>query len=252
MILAVPARAKLNLDLEVLGRDSDGFHQIRTRIQAVALHDLLELEPAKSTTMKTSGRALANEKDNSVRAAHAAMEHAAGRKLPTRFHLHKRIPSGAGLGGTSSDAAAALRGLAAIHTLKDIDLHDTAAKIGADVPFFLNGGTARAEGHGERLHRLPDETGWFAIAWPGIELLTAIVYRAWDEVKGDGPNQLHRAAVHTEPRLQDFASQLGRGWQMSGSGSAFFLRCADQASASKATARLDCWTAVTHAVGAWA
>jgi 4-diphosphocytidyl-2-C-methyl-D-erythritol kinase len=252
LTLAVPARAKLNLDLEVLSRGSDGFHQIRTTMQSVALHDLLELERAEErTALKTSGLALTEDKDNSVLKAHAALERATGRELPTRFHLHKRIPPGAGLGGASSDAAAALRGLKSIHKLK-VDLEDIAAGVGADVPFFLNGGTALVEGRGERLTRLSPESGWFAIAWPGIELLTSAVYRAWDEVKGDGSNQLTRAAMSVAPQLQDFARQLGDGWQMTGSGSAFFRRAADQSTARKATTNLDCWTSITHAVGAWA
>jgi 4-diphosphocytidyl-2-C-methyl-D-erythritol kinase len=252
LTLAVPARAKLNLDLEVLSRGRDGFHQVRTRIQSVALHDLLELRPAEDgTTLKTSGLALTQDKDNSVLKAHAALERATGRDLPTDFHLHKRIPPGAGLGGASSDAAAALRGLKTIYALK-VDLEDIAANVGADVPFFLNGGTALAEGRGERLTRLPPESGWFAIAWPGIELLTSTVYRAWDEVKGDGPNQLTRAAMSVAPQLQDFAKQLGDGWQMTGSGSAFFRRAADQAAATKVAANRDCWTSIAYAVGAWA
>jgi 4-diphosphocytidyl-2-C-methyl-D-erythritol kinase len=251
LTLAVPARAKLNLDLEVLSRGTDGFHDIRTTIQAVALHDLVELEPAEDrTTLKTSGLAIQVEKDNSILKAHTALEHVTGRELKTHFHLHKRIPPGAGLGGASSDAAAALRGLTSIHKL-NVDLQEIAAGIGADVPFFLEGGTARAEGRGERLTRLAPENGWFVIAWPGIELLTSNVYRAWDEVKGDGPNQLTRGATTVAPQLLDFARKLGDGWQMTGSGSAFFLRAADQATAKKAASNLECWTSITHAVGAW-
>jgi 4-diphosphocytidyl-2-C-methyl-D-erythritol kinase len=250
LTLAVPARAKLNMDLEVLSRGSDGFHQIRTRIQSVALHDLLVLERAEDrTTLTMTGLALTNEKDNSVLKAHAALEKATGRELPTHFDLHKHIPPGAGLGGASSDAAAALRGLKTIHKL-NLDLEEIAAGVGADVPFFLNGGTALAEGRGERLTRLAPESGWFAIAWPGIELLTSAVYRAWDEVKGDGANQLTRAATSVAPQLQDFAKQLGEGWQMTGSGSAFFRRAADQTMARNATTNLDCWTSITHTIGA--
>jgi 4-diphosphocytidyl-2-C-methyl-D-erythritol kinase len=120
------------------------------------------------------------------------------------------------------------------------------------VPFFLAGGTARAEGRGERLTRLPTAPAWFAIAWPAIELSTASVYLAWDEVQGEAPNHLRRAAERAEPRIVDFAQRVGGGWQMTGSGSAFFLRCTDDEQARKATASLDCWTAVTHAVGPWA
>jgi 4-diphosphocytidyl-2-C-methyl-D-erythritol kinase len=257
LTLVVPARAKLNLDLTVFGRAKDGFHEVRTHIQAVALHDLLEVEQADRTTMTTTGHHVpdAESDGNSILKAHKALQEEAGRELPTRFHLDKRIPPGSGMGGASSDAAATLRGLAAIHKLDKIDLAKIAERVGADVPFFLAGGAAVAEGRGERLTSLPlpnDHEAWFAIAWPDIELLTAAVYRAWDEVQGDGTNQLTRAAAHVEPRLKDFAMKLGNDWQMTGSGSAFFLRCKDEQKAHHATAGLKCWTAVTHAVGPWA
>ena len=251
MTLVVPARAKLNLDLAVLGRTEGGFHEIRTHIQAIDLHDLLELAPADRTSITTTGHAVPQDGDNSVLKAHEAMQQEAGRDLATRFHLDKHIPPGSGLGGASSDAAAALRGLAALHNLK-VDLGAVAASIGADVPFFLNGGAATAEGRGERLTRLPIDRAWFAIAWPGVELSTAAVYRAWDDVNGDRPNQLRAAAERVEPRVKKFAAGLGPQWQMTGSGSAFFTRCPDERSARQATAGLDCWTAVTHSVGPWA
>jgi 4-diphosphocytidyl-2-C-methyl-D-erythritol kinase len=251
LTLVVPARAKLNLDLAILARRNDGFHEVSTHMQAIALHDLLELRQVDRTTLTTTGHQVPEAANNSVLKAHAKMQEAAGRELPTHFHLDKRIPPGSGMGGASSDAAAAMKGLAALHNLK-VDLTKIAEQIGTDVPFFLAGGAARAEGRGERLTQLPTEPAWFAIAWPGIELSTTAVYRAWDEVNGDGRNQLTRAAAHIEPRVQNFAMRLGRDWQMTGSGSAFFLRCTDERSAQTAIATLDCWTAVTHAVGPWA
>jgi 4-diphosphocytidyl-2-C-methyl-D-erythritol kinase len=201
--------------------------------------------------MTAGGTHAIDPTNNSVLSAHRALQDDAGRELPTKFHVDKHIPPGSGMGGASSDAAAALNGLAAIHNIK-ADLAKIAAGIGADVPFFLTGGAALAQGRGQRLTKIPTEPTWFAIAWPDIELLTADVYRAWDEVKGDGPNQLRAAALHVEPRLRDFAARLGEGWQMTGSGSAFFLRCAGEQSARSAIAVLDCWTAVTYAVGSWA
>jgi 4-diphosphocytidyl-2C-methyl-D-erythritol kinase len=249
--LVVPARAKLNLDLAVLGRSPDGFHEVRTHIQAVELHDVLELKGASTTTMTTSGPYPLDPFNNSVRKAHQALEKMCGRDLPTTFHLDKRIPPGSGMGGASSDAAAALKGLAAIHNIS-ADLKTIAAGIGADAPFFLTGGAALAEGRGERLTALVTKPEWFAIAWPEIELSTAAVYGAWDEVNGEGANQLTAAAAHVEPRLHDFATRLGSGWQMTGSGSAFFLMCVDERSARQAVAKLDVWTAVTRSVGAWA
>lgn len=251
MTLVVPARAKLNLDLAVLSRTDDGYHEVRTHIQAVALHDLLELKRADRTTMTTTGPHRIDPDDNSVRKAQQALEAIAGRELPTAFHLDKRIPPGSGMGGASSDAAVALRGLAAVHNLR-ADLSQVAMGIGADVPFFLNGGAALAEGRGERITAMWTEPAWFAIAWPDIELSTAMVYSAWDEVHGDGPNQLRDGAEHVEPRLRDFAARLGDAWQMTGSGSAFFLRCPDERSARDAVVEVDGWTAVTHSVGPWA
>jgi 4-diphosphocytidyl-2-C-methyl-D-erythritol kinase len=251
MILALPARAKLNLDLEVVGKRADGFHDIKTTIQSIDLHDLLEISQAPETRLTTTGLTVAGDATNSVLKAQSALEQAAKRKLPAHFHLHKRIPPGSGMGGASSDAATALKGLKAIYALQEVDLEEIAAAIGADVPYFLKGGRAHAEGRGEILTPLTIQPGWFVIAWPRIELLTADVYRAWDEVKGDGPNHLRRAAEHVDPRVKDFAMQLGDGWRMTGSGSAFFKTHDTENDATKTAARIDCWTAVTNGTGPW-
>lgn len=250
MNIALPARAKLNLTLEVVRSRVDGFHDIRTTIQAIELHDLIEITPADETSLTTSGLTVVNSADNSVLTAHRAVEQAIGRSLPTHFHLHKRIPPGSGLGGASSDAATTLKGLVATYRV-DINLEVIAQTLGADVPFFLVGGKALAEGRGERLTRLPVQPVWYAIAWPRIELSTAHVYRAWDEVHGESPNHLRRAAENVEPGLREFAAGLGPHWQMTGSGSAFFASCETQQQANELVAKLDSWTAVTYAVGPW-
>jgi 4-diphosphocytidyl-2-C-methyl-D-erythritol kinase len=249
--VALPARAKLNLDLKVTGKREDGLHELRTHMVAIELHDLLEVEPAARTELEVSGLPGAGADRNTVLAAHAALEQAAGRPLPARFRLHKRIPAGAGLGGASSDAAATLRALKALHSLT-IDLAPLAAQVGADVTFFLTGGTALVEGIGERITPGEVEAAWFAIAWPGIELSTPLVYRAWDEVGGEGTNGLRRAAARVDPGIDGFADALGESWQMTGSGSAFFRRCPDRASAEAAARTIRCWTTVTRSVGAWA
>ncbi|MFI5284046.1 MAG: 4-(cytidine 5'-diphospho)-2-C-methyl-D-erythritol kinase [Candidatus Dormibacterales bacterium] len=251
MTIALPARAKLNLGLEVIGSGADGYHEVRTTLQAIDLHDLLEVTPGDRTSLTISGLSVAGSAENTVLKAHAALERAAQRVMPTRFQLHKRIPPGSGMGGASSDAAAALRGLATIHGL-DVDLNRLAGELGADVPFFVNGGTAVASGRGDVLTPMSTDSAWFAIAWPGVELSTAAVYRAWDEVGGEGPNHLRRAAERVEPRLQSFAASLEEGpWEMTGSGSAFFKRCDGREHAIRVTAGLTCWTAVSRAVGAW-
>ena len=91
----------------------------------------------------------------------------------------------------------------------------------------------------------------FAIAWPGIELSTPAVYRAWDEVGGEPTNALRRAAGHVDQRLDDFARRLGPAWQMTGSGSAFFQPFTTAEAGRKAARALDCWTAVARSVGPW-
>jgi 4-diphosphocytidyl-2-C-methyl-D-erythritol kinase len=251
LTIALPARAKLNLDLAVLGRRDDGYHDVRTTLQAIDLHDLVIVERASETTLTTSGLALNTTLKNSCTKAHAALERAAKRQLPCAIHLHKRIPPGSGMGGASSDAATTLRAVAALHGM-NIDLAVLAEEVGADVRFFLAGGTALAEGRGELLTPLATQPAWFALAWPQVELPTPDVYRAWDKTPGEPPNQLANAAFRVDPRLRTFAVSLGSGWQMTGSGSAFFKRCATKHEAIQASSALECWSYVAQAVGAWA
>jgi 4-diphosphocytidyl-2-C-methyl-D-erythritol kinase len=241
--LAVAAHAKLNLNLEVHGRRVDGFHELTTLFQAVSLHDLLIVEPAETTELR-GGRA-----DDLVLRAQRALEVAAGRPLAARISLVKRIPAGAGLAGGSSDAAATLRALSTIYGL-DVDLRPLAAELGADVPFFLRGGTALGTGKGENLTALPSPSDCYAIAWPGFSVSTAAVFEAWDQVGGEGENQLARAAIAVEPRLGEFAETL-EGWQMTGSGTSFFKPYQDRRQAERAVRGLDCWTAVVTPVPAW-
>ncbi|HKW59886.1 MAG TPA: hypothetical protein VJR46_09065 [Candidatus Dormibacteraeota bacterium] len=225
----------------MIGRRYDGFHDIKTTMQTIELHDLLTIGFVSGETAMTVSGLNVSDTDNSVLRAHAALERATGKKLPVSMHLDKRIPPGSGLGGASSDAAAALIGLKWLFRL-DIDLSPVAEDVGSDVPFFLRGGTALVEGRGERVTSLPTTPAWFAIAWPGIELSTRAVYEAWDEVRGD---DLRRAAEHVEPKLRDFADSIGDGWRMTGSGSAFFKATSARKEAEQAVAGLDCWTAVT-------
>jgi 4-diphosphocytidyl-2-C-methyl-D-erythritol kinase len=225
----------------------DGHHDLETRFQSISLHDLLLVDSAPETSLEGGF-----PNDLVLKAARALAE-AAGRPLPARFRLVKRIPAGAGLGGGSSDAAAALRALSRLHCL-DLDLRPVAAKVGADVPFFLAGGAVDGSGRGERLEPVRGACGWFSVAWPGLAVSTADVFRTWDRVGGDGENELTRAASCAEPRLAAFAERLrktGGGWRMTGAGSAFFRPAATWQEAESAVQPLDCWTAVARPVGAW-
>jgi 4-diphosphocytidyl-2-C-methyl-D-erythritol kinase len=235
----------------VLGRRPDGRHEISTVLQAISLHDLLELEPASVTSLNIIGFNLPVDESNLALKALRALEAVAGRALPTRIRLVKRIPPGSGLGGGSSDAAAALRGLGRIHGV-NVDIAPVAAQLGSDVPFFLTGGRARATGHGERVEAMRVEPGWFAIAWPRIQISTADVYARWDEVGGEPPNELESAAFGVCPDLATYRDQLGEGWQLTGSGSAWFKPCPSRQAAEDAAKKAPGWTAVARSVGPWA
>jgi 4-diphosphocytidyl-2-C-methyl-D-erythritol kinase len=169
-VLSVRARAcaKINWVLEVLNRRPDGYHEVRTVIQTIDLCDRLELQPAAEMCLEAQGEGLPLEQENlAMRAARLLQERAAG-LTGARIRLSKAVPVAAGLGGGSSDAAAVLRGLNELWELglRREALTDVAARLGSDVPFFLHGGTALAEGRGERITALPDA--------PRQELLIAV------------------------------------------------------------------------------
>jgi 4-diphosphocytidyl-2C-methyl-D-erythritol kinase len=235
----------------VHGRRPDGRHEISTLIQAISLHDLVELEPATVTTLHVSGFNLPVDESNLALRALRALEVAAGRALPTRIRLVKRIPPGSGLGGGSSDAATALRGLNRLYGL-GVELAPLAEQLGSDVPFFLSGGRSRATGHGEQLAATRVAPGWFALAWPEIAISTAEVYERWDRVGGEPPNELQRAAIDLCPDLATFDEKLGAGWQLTGSGSAWFKPCASRAAAEDAARKAPGWTVAACSVGRWA
>ena len=158
MIVRVSACAKINWVLEVLQRRLDGYHEVRTVIQTIDLCDTLELHSASEMCLEVNGEGLPPEQENLVMKAARLLRERAGDAPGARMRLSKAIPVAAGLGGGSSDGAAALRGLNELWRLGlSLEaLADVAARLGSDVPFFLHGGTALAEGRGERVTPLPD------------------------------------------------------------------------------------------------
>ncbi len=159
----IPAYAKVNLRLDVLGRRADGYHELRTIFQAISLHDTLVLETRREPgiELRIAGNAtLAGEpgKDNLVYRALQELGREIGFSSGVRAVLTKRIPVGRGMGGGSSDAAAALLGLLKL-TGKRVSLARlmaVASSLGADVPFFLHGGRALGIGRGDEIYPLPD------------------------------------------------------------------------------------------------
>lgn len=150
------APAKINLGLHVLRRRSDGFHAIESVLLPIGWFDTVTVRPAADLSMTCSDRSLPVDDRNLCRRAARRLAEAAGIPAGAAIHLDKRIPVGAGLGGGSSDAAAALRLLAKCWKLSpsEHDLRRIAQQIGSDVPFFLEGRAAYATGRGGVLEPL--------------------------------------------------------------------------------------------------
>ena len=183
----VRAPAKINLDLRVLRRRPDGFHEVATVLQSIALHDTLWIGARRGPlAVRCAASAVPAGRDNLVWTAGAAFWRALGRAgdpAGAAVVIRKRIPAAAGLGGASSDAASALRALRFLWAPSASPrlLQDVAAAVGSDVPFFLRGGTVRATGRGERLRRLPASARWWVLlAVPPFGVATADAYRWWD------------------------------------------------------------------------
>jgi 4-diphosphocytidyl-2-C-methyl-D-erythritol kinase len=176
--LSVEAHAKINLSLEVTGRRGDGFHDLVSIFQAVALADRLQLATDSDLSLTCSEERLERD-DNLVLRAARLLQRRYGVLQGCRIDLEKRIPVAAGLGGGSSDAAAALVGLThlwSLHLTCD-ELVTVAAELGSDVPFFLYGGTALVEGRGERISPLPRSTAtWYVLVKPPISVPTARIF----------------------------------------------------------------------------
>src|SRR5262245_20139261 len=184
----VRAPGKINLTLRVLGLRPDGYHELRTMFQSVALHDTLIFTPQDGpfSIVSDDPRCPSNE-DNLVWRAAQALWHAAGRRgKPRGVHvtIRKQIPIEAGLGGGSSNAAAALRALSEVWQIAvPADrLYGIARNLGADVPFFFEGGTVLCVDRGDVLYPLIDRP-WAAVVliFPNFGVSTRDAYRWWDE-----------------------------------------------------------------------
>jgi len=243
------AAAKINLGLDVLGIDRDGYHRIRSLVHTIGWRDRLELMPADEDRLVVDGPDI--EGDNLVWKAVRLVRQAMGVRRPLDIRLEKHIPIAAGLGGGSADAAAALVASARIVGAPEPLIRRLAGDVGADVPYLLTGGFALMEGRGERVTSLPAVTGFaIAVVVPPFTLATATVYDRWDQMDGPtgrtiaggalppalrpyGPvrNDLEPAAVDLEPELAGWIHELETRWDrpvmMSGSGPSLFAYCLD-------------------------
>jgi 4-diphosphocytidyl-2-C-methyl-D-erythritol kinase len=169
-VFRLDAPAKINLGLEILGRRDDGFHEIVSVTQTVTLADTLEARPADTLTVEMSPP-LVDEGGNLVRRAAELLAAHTGRPPFAHLHISKRVPLAAGLGGGSSDAAAARRLLDRLGgtRVSQDRLQVIAAELGSDVPLFLIGGGSLVRGRGERVTQLPPARPfWLVLVCPEV------------------------------------------------------------------------------------
>ncbi len=258
--------AKLNLHLEVLGRREDGFHELRTLFQTIDLWDELEVDlGGEGISIQVSGAELPTDERNlAVRAAVLFRRHWSGPGI--RLALGKRIPLGGGLGGGSSNAAAVLMALCELGGVRPPAAHleAVARELGADVPFFLHGGTALGTGRGDQIRRLEDPRPDVAIgvALPPVTVATGPVFaayrpedraprrvpgpavEAWAPALSElvGWNDLEATCLRLHPSLVAVYNALSvsgaRSVRLSGSGAALFALFADDAEVDAAGRRL--------------
>jgi 4-diphosphocytidyl-2-C-methyl-D-erythritol kinase len=216
--VAIDAPAKLNLGLEVIGRRDDGFHEIATIFLAIDLYDRVTLSPADDLELSCDDAALSGEENLALRALRLLRDetdHPGGAHL----HLCKRIPAAAGLGGASSDAAATLLGGRDLwqQDLSDARLHDLAARLGSDVPFFLRGGCAFGRGRGDLLEPLPltaDGSLWFMVVVPDVRIptKTASLYARLSEEDFSDGSRIATQATRLRSGLAPDTALLGNAF----------------------------------------
>lgn len=240
------AYAKVNLGLQIRQRDANGYHPLRGVFQTIDWRDDIAIEDADEDAMEVPGGGAPEDDTNLAWKAVAAARNAGSGARPLRVALTKRIPSPAGLGGGSADAAAALTLAARRFSVSFDDVRRIAVELGSDVPFAVVGGTAIVTGRGEFVSPQPDASGFaLAIVVPPITLDTAAVYRAWDELEGPrGPNigavdlpptlreyaplanDLYPAAVSIDAAIDEWRAEIASLWgvpvMMTGSGAALF------------------------------
>ena len=252
--LLVRAHAKVNLDLRIFGTRPDGYHELRTVFQSIELHDTLTCaERPGPFTIKSRSAAIPLDHSNLVWKAAAGLWKALGRvgdPTDTAVTIDKVIPIEAGLGGGSADAAASLHAFARLWGGAPVTLlREVANGIGADVAFFLSGGTALGLGRGEEIYPLVDlPPHWVVIVRPAFGVSTAEAYTWYDEDRAAGMkdargelqvlpvpwpsraaqmiNDLEPPVVRRHPEIAEIKDQLRAGGAiaaaMSGSGSAVF------------------------------
>lgn len=213
-LLNIHANAKLNLALSVLGKRSDGYHEIDTLFQAIDLFDRLQIEKADRLAVFCPGL---DGKDNLAFRAAELFFKRSGLAGGASIRIDKQIPLAAGLGGGSTDAAAVLTGLNVLYDagIPAGRLIEWAAELGADVPFFLLGGTARARGIGERLEPIVSPLSpSYLLFGEGQKPSTAEMYRRLDQCRFPQPEIDRVAEALRQGDLAAFCRTAGNSFSV--------------------------------------
>jgi 4-diphosphocytidyl-2-C-methyl-D-erythritol kinase len=188
-----PAPAKLNLFLNIVGKRTDGYHLLQTVFQILDWGDIVRVHVRDDGEIARIGglKDVESEKDLAIRAAHLLREHA-GTRLGADIDIDKRIPAGAGLGGGSSDAATTLVALNRLWNVRasDDDLAKLGECLGADVPLFVRGRSAWADGIGEKLTPIDLPPRHFVILDPGVHASTAELFQAAELTRNTPPTTI--------------------------------------------------------------
>lgn len=253
--LRVRAFAKINLDLRVLGLRPDGYHELRTTFQSIALADTLTFTPIRGPfQIECDDPAFPNDHTNLIwKAAQRVLALARRREQPSGVlvRVEKNIPMQAGLGGGSSNGAAALQALCTLWKVKVTreELHHAAAKLGADVPYFLEGGTALGFRRGDLLVPLDDiDPVWVVVVVPEFGVSTKEAFGWWDKDGASGfsrtrfSNDLQPLVARRHPIVMKLVRALNKEGafhaSLSGSGSAVFGLFSRRADAQAAARKL--------------
>lgn len=266
--MILQANAKINIGLRIIGKRADGYHDLETVFYEIPWHDELEIETSDDLKMiSNSSEAPADDSNLCLRAARL-LQSAVHTNIGATIVLQKNISVGSGLGGGSSDAAAVLRGLNVLWNLKlsNDELRSLAVKLGADVAFFIEGGSAYATGRGELLeHCSLTLPFWVVVVVPPVHVSTAWAYgnlkrksgHAAQNLKTIVTKQIHNHKTFSADVVNDFEPSvfeafplirqtkeklLSAGAQfalMSGSGSSVFGLFEGESAAQQAAASFD-------------
>lgn len=256
------AFAKINLDLRILGKRPDGYHEIRTVFQTIDWFDEIRIVPAARFDFRASQGP--QDETNLVVRAVRAFEKCTKLNAVVSIRLTKNVPSGAGLGGGSADAAVTFLGLERVFgcDIAERDRVDALRSLGSDIPFFAVGGRATGSGRGDEVAPLEDDGGyWLVLIHPGVSIATAEAY-SWltvggkpssiegfrtdfvsDPEGGKAVNDFEQPVFNRYPKLKEIRDELVRigafRAALSGSGSVLFGQFHSETLARQAAALME-------------